>query len=430
MYEGELIQRGQWVVGCIDGPIAWPTAKQTASFRGHKVHIIPVTKELYPAVALRCPPGLSRRDAERVLSRFLSALSWMTEQGVSVVDWVGGDLPRSMGRERSHRSLRHLFDFANLPDATDPRFELALALLREARFINHPAYAFLSAFRVFETHLNGRKAMVDWINANTGSIDGFRSERALKKLVASQPDVGAYLYESGRCAVAHANRHPVVNPDEPEELRRLGEELPLIIELATRLIEAEFGIETGRTIYRKHLYELSGFKRLFGDQIVAQILAGTVPDQNVEIPHIDVGLSGHEPFPALCRLSPTSLIVKDGLVQMTLESEERPVAIRFRLNFPEERLEFEIESDFFCSDAGSADGAEHVAQALKFKYEYYANGRLQLTDHDTGDVLARKDEFIPVNVFVDHKGALAEVQKWLDEAASRRMREAGDLPGP
>jgi hypothetical protein len=138
VYVGELIENGQWVVGCVDGQIAWPVKSQSVEFKAQKLHIIPVTKEMYPAVALRRSGGLTFEDAERIIARFLSALSWMTEQGVAVHSWSGGNIPRSMGIERPHRMLRNAFDFANLPNTNDEAVELALALLREARYINHP----------------------------------------------------------------------------------------------------------------------------------------------------------------------------------------------------------------------------------------------------------------------------------------------------
>ena len=77
-------------------------------------------------------------------------------------------------------------------------------------------------------------------------------------------DIGEHLYASGRCAMAHAKREPVIDPDDPEDARRLWAERPIVLELAQRAIEEKLGVETSQTVWQKHLYELDGFKRIFG----------------------------------------------------------------------------------------------------------------------------------------------------------------------
>lgn len=51
-----------------------------------------------------------------------------------------------------------------------------------------------------------------------------------------------YLYESGRCAIAHAYSEPVVNPENAEDLERLELDLPLMKELAEFAIKSEYGV--------------------------------------------------------------------------------------------------------------------------------------------------------------------------------------------
>jgi hypothetical protein len=51
---------------------------------------------------------------------------------------------------------------------------------------------------------------------------------------------------------------------------------------------------------------------------------------------------------------------------------------------------------------------------------YYANGCLRITDAATGNLIARKDEFIPVNVMMDHNAIDAQVDEWRKIAETRR----------
>ncbi len=58
----------------------------------------------------------------------------------------------------------------------------------------------------------------------------------------------------GRCAVAHAfHLNRVVNPDDPADLVRLSEDLPVIRELARIAIERELGVKSERDFHREHL---------------------------------------------------------------------------------------------------------------------------------------------------------------------------------
>jgi hypothetical protein len=86
------------------------------------------------------------------------------------------------------------------------------------------------------------------VSANTGSVHGHGVADALAGLrLKGVTDIGAHLYESGRCAIAHASRTRIVDPDDPADTRRLQSELPIMMALAQKAIEEELGIETSQT---------------------------------------------------------------------------------------------------------------------------------------------------------------------------------------
>jgi hypothetical protein len=149
---------------------------------------------------------------------------------------------------------------------------LALALMREGRGINHVGYAFLSFYRVLETAIPDDQKRIAWIAGAIAGLTGHGIKEALDgikaKGITTPDDIGAHLFRSGRCAMAHGARKPIIDPDKPSDLRRLGSELPIVRALATRAIEDIFGVETRGTQYRKHLYELAGFKEILGPEIL------------------------------------------------------------------------------------------------------------------------------------------------------------------
>jgi hypothetical protein len=68
-----------------------------------------------------------------------------------------------------------------------------------------------------------------------------RAKERLNQL-AIEPDIGNYMFVSGRCAIAHASQNPVVDPDNPNDLFRLSADMPVVRALAEHLIRQELGV--------------------------------------------------------------------------------------------------------------------------------------------------------------------------------------------
>ena len=77
---------------------------------------------------------------------------------------------------------------------------LALALLREARGLQHHAYSFLSFWRVLEVTL-GAKNIIGWIPDALNRVTSHTSKEVIQKLTNNGiANVATHLYVSGRCA--------------------------------------------------------------------------------------------------------------------------------------------------------------------------------------------------------------------------------------
>ncbi|WP_238258697.1 methylamine utilization protein MauJ, partial [Methylobacterium gnaphalii] len=266
----DLLQRGHWVCLNIEPSCSWPVWPQSLDFLGHKIWIIPLTLEDHPGVAIRRPPEMKTEEAERLLYRFLSVLAWQNNCGITVAYRSGGSLPSMVGLNKKYGfSLRKLFDFTEILYPQDDDALIALALMREARGLNHIAYAFLSFWRVLELAFPEARERVTWMSKVLPKLSGSDVQAALKSIAdAGIQDVGRHLYESGRCAIAHATGKPIVNPDDPRDAERLFLELPLVREMAVRAIEDRFGILTQSAEFDLHLYELRGWKRVLGRGLI------------------------------------------------------------------------------------------------------------------------------------------------------------------
>jgi hypothetical protein len=426
--KGELAESGDWVVANISTNSFWPIASQKVRWRGVDIWIMPIMKGFYPAVAMKVPPGKSRAGCEELVLRFLSTLSWVEERGFMVEGGPsGGNLPRPMGRDKERGfSICEEFDLSYFPEVTDRKASLALGLMREGRGLNHVGYSFLSFYRVLEVAFSTDKQRIAWISAALANLTGHGVSEALDGIMAQGiADIGLHLFQSGRCAMAHANREPIIDPDKPGDMRRLGSELPIVRALAVKAIEEVFGVETRSTVYRKHLYELDGFKKILGSDIVAQIQKGATPASQpmIDIPDISVRIRRKGTYAPLegLRCSHASYVGK--VIYINFESLQGDVAFRFALDFDAERIVFDLLADIAVRDTGTAQSAERVREVRRFWQDYFGNGQLYIVNADTGELIGRKDAYVPLNMFLDSKGAAAELAHWRALAVQRRGRD-------
>jgi hypothetical protein len=270
-----------------------------------------------------------------LLMRFLSTLAWVEEKGFLVDGIGGGSLPVPMGRDKTYGfAICEEFDLSYFPEPNNDKALLALALMREGRGLNHPGYAFLSFYRVLEVAFPAGQKRGQWISDHLDAITDRRAKEALAKLRSQGiANVGVHLRDSGRRAIAHAREEPVIDPDDPSDSNRLWFELPIMTALAQLAIEEVFCIETSQTVWKKHLYELAGFKEILGLDIIDHLTRGDQisGDKMVNIPMISVQLRRRKPYPPLSNLVAKGIEQKCTDLFMHLESEDRVVHILLQI---------------------------------------------------------------------------------------------------
>ena len=424
---GELAQNGEWIVANVSTNSFWPVTSQKVRWRGIDIWIMPIMKGYYPAVAVMVPPGKSRAECEELVMRFLSMLSWVEGRGFMVDELGGGNLPRPMGRDKERGfSICAEFDLSYFPEVTDEKAMLALGLMREGRSLNHVGYAFLSFYKILETAFPRDEKRIAWISASIADLTDFGVKEALDGIraqrITTPDDIGTHLFKSGRCAMAHGARKPIVDPDKPGDLRRLGSELPIVRSLAVKAIEEVFGVETRNTNFRKHLYELAGFKKILGPDIVGHMQDGTEPagQPMLEIPDISARIRRKDPCAPLDGLRCKHVGRAGKLFHMHFESLEGDVEFRFALDFGAERILFDLFRDMGVRDTGTAESAERVHEVKRFEQDYFGNGQLHIVNAKTGELIGRKDAYIPMNMYLDGEGAAAELAHWKALAEQRR----------
>jgi hypothetical protein len=110
-------------------------------------------------------------------------------------------------------------------------------------------------------------------------------------------------------------------------------------------------------------------------------------------------------------------------------SKDEGVAIRFDLDFGEERLHFSVFDGVASKpDDGTPEAADNTGDVMQFQGDYFGNGQLQIFNAESGELIARKSAYIPVNMYQDAEATNAGVadMRVLAEFRRDRNRRFGD----
>lgn len=240
----------RWLNVGVSGNAGWPREETELTFGGHKFVLKPATATTDQSVHV-CLNGISDTNALTLINRFLSILSWCDGQAMeNLYGWSGNPKPVPVPKARSGTGSSIAFPFNREPEQ-DTKKSLALALYREGLTINSTPFQFLSYFKILNVFwadkfstINGKRInpIVEGIRSTISKLTDPDTKKLINDLSKTHSDVAQYLYESGRCAVAHAYSAPVVDPDDIEDLRRLSQDIEIIRGIAELLIENDMQI--------------------------------------------------------------------------------------------------------------------------------------------------------------------------------------------
>ena len=194
--------------------------------------------------------------------------------------------------------------------------------------------------------------------------------------------------------------------------------------LAEKAIEEGFGIPTRSTEFAQHLYELREWKKVFGDDLVRRLLSGAGPleCEQADMPSVSVRLRQRPPYIPMENMVISGLDVLGAIIRVAYKSVDGLFEMRFQLDFGEERLAFAIDDGIYGRDDGSVAAAEYRREFHRFLRDYFLNGELLILNSASGEIVPRKDAFLPQNCFVDLDVCNADIAR--DQTDVDRRREA------
>lgn len=386
------------------GGDTWPAFDHVQRYDGFEFLLLPETESTPTAVAIEVLAPLDYNSARAAIRRFLSAFAWVHRCAAEDDFGIGAAFPGGVGKDKGPiRCASKSFHLDYLPSTTDPRAKLCLALYREALGLSNYAYRFLGFFKLINVLFARGRGQEAWINAAIPKLKNHDALKRIAELQTTQADLGHYLYESGRCAEAHAYNEPVVDPDDPEDTQRLYSDLPIAQALAEHLIEAELGIQTADSVRSAHLYELRGFRDLFGAETVGKLKAKQAVDAGLlpPTPNGSFHVRHHLPYTAVQNMTSRVVALKDGVVGIEYVSTTGRIRIYVELDFLEERLRYDPLESIETSDDGSADAMQEAVEAHRLFRDVFTNGVVEIWTDGEDSAYAQAQPYVPCNMRYD-----------------------------
>jgi len=400
----------EWIVTVFDSSIEDPRDYLRTEYGGLTLHIKPGHGDEVNRVSVFVEDPNMEADVRLTINRFLSAMSWKDAQQYVTLGSISSgarladkDVPRfnyTEGRVLRYRVIDQ-FDFEHLQNPPDQKQKLALALYREGLNSSLPLYQLLSFYKIINIGFRHPNDQMAWINANLGKVRDHFGARRLEQLSLAVPDIGNHLYVQGRTAIAHAYSDPIKDPDAPVDVLTAKQDAELMQALARIFIQDELGIPSLNKIHSEHLYELAGFKQLFGDALTARLKAKeNVPAANFPpVPPLTIGQKVHLRdglrYDCLTALPFRIISCVAGVVVLEADSTIQPIRACLVLDFPAERLEFILER--FGINGKLKSKAVEICW-YRFLIDYFHNGCLRIFDAVSNERLSHKLDFLPVNI--------------------------------
>ena len=402
----------QWLNIAFESEIRDSRPLLRCEYDGLALHIKPSSDPIHAdVIAVFTDDSAVVDDIQLRVNRFLSAMAWKDGQAYVTLGTTGlatasleSNTPLFIHRERrcSPYATLSRYDFEHLQNPQKPEQKLALALYRDGLGANNEFYRFLSFYKIINIGHSTGETQKAWINRNIVNLREWLATERLKKLQCEVSDIANYLYMQGRNAIAHAYGDPIRDPDVPKDRMTIVQDIALMRGLAELFIEEELGVPSIGKIWREHLYELAGFKSLFGDALSLRIkgLEDIDPADFSTVPALTISLKEKPPYQALQNLKFEVKACKAGEVILVVDAGPQTAQAAIVLDFPTENLEFSIES--LGIDRRHQDYSKNAeASIFRFLIDYFSNGRLEIHDARTGERISFKSAFVPANIDLD-----------------------------
>lgn len=425
--EEKLRSRRGWLTAGVASSIPWPSKDVCVEYAGDEYFLRGSDRDGKPSppcISIACNDGQTDQAIEKVY-RFTSMLSWYMGGYVDVSGYIWGSHPCLYGDPRTVYSSLGIageksFNCNHMPIIEQENIRIALAFWREGKRLAgvHDSYAFLSFYKVIESQFSNSPEKVAWITNNIEKLTDQAAKR-VTELREAEIDVNRHLFESGRCAVAHASLEgEIVDPDIPTDRKQLSSDLVVIEELARIYIRDELKVPDSMTLYRTR-NRLEPWESLLPREKLETLKRGGNLENIDEFQElsVSVGLWPEGSIPGLENMTMHVDAVSEGVAKIVLINERKTILLVFFLDYRSGKAHTNLEDGGLLYGDTSPDEADVKAYATFF-YKVLGNGIAELTINDKEPIDC--EIVIPVNIIPPNpEEAISEaVQRFRAENAN------------
>jgi len=422
--EEKLRSRRGWLTAGVASSISWPSLDVYVQHDGDEYFLRGSERDGKPS-----PPGITiecnSNNTDEALSkvyRFTSILSWFMGGYVDVSGYIWGSHPCLYGNPRTVYSTLGImgtksFSCNHMPIIEHENIRKALSFWREGQRLRevHPSYAFLSFYKVIESQFSNTKKKVEWISASIENLTDQAAKR-VAELRKEGIDVSRHLFESGRCAVAHASFDgEIIDPDIPADRKRLHTDLVVMEELARLYIREELKVPDYRSLYDSR-NRLAPWDSLLPERTLETLKQGGTPEDCKELHGlaVSVGLWPDGPIAGLEEMTMHVDAFKDGVVKVVLINERKTVLLVFFLDYKSGKVHTDLKDGGLLYGKQEPEEIDVVSYATFF-YKVLGNGIAELTYGTLEPIDC--EVVIPVNIIPPNP------DEAIEEAVQRHRKE-------
>lgn len=403
--QAKLRSKIGWLTAGVASSIAWPQEDVWVLYDGHEYVLEGVKSgdpKPAPCISTPCSQGEVDTATKRVYL-FASVLGWFKGGHVDVTGYVCGSRPvRYATRDTFTTALdgSEYFNCNYMPIIEDDQIRKALAFLREGRRLRyvHEPYSFLSFFKVVESQFSS-KDRVTWIQANLDELDGDAGKR-VEELRAQGVDVGKHLFESGRCAVAHASLGgTIVDPDIPADRRRLSADLDVIAGLAAHYLKVVAGVPDDMWLYEKRDRTVPLHAMLPTSTLEILQMGGSITDISalgrLQKNKVSVRLWPHDAPVCMQKMDFIAERSGPGVVTFLAINERKTLFLRFAIDVGNGRVHTMLE-DSGVTDKFNELNESEIEHYTRYFHSVVGNAQVELCVDDADPLPC--EIVIPVNI--------------------------------
>ncbi len=401
----KLRSRRGWLTAGVASSIPWPSLDVCVCYADDEYFLRGSEsdgKPSPPGITIACA-GEGKDEAIAKIYRFTSILSWFLDGFVDVSGYVSGSHPFLYGDRRTVFSSLGIagnksFNCNHMPIIKTDSVRKALAFWREGKRLEtvHESYAFLSFYKVIESQFSNSKKKAVWISTEIDKLTDKAASR-VEQLRKDNIDVSKHLFESGRCAVAHASLDgEIIDPDIPTDRRRLSEDLIIIKELSRNYIQNELKVPTKSMLYSAR-NRLAPWDSLLSEKKIEILKSGGIPENCDALQglQIAVGLWPDGPINGLEKMTLYVDTFDKGVIKLVIINKRKTVLLVFFLDYPNGKVHTNLEEGGLINSETPLEEID-ILSYYTFFYKVLGNGIAELTCEDKEPIDC--EVVIPVNI--------------------------------